>query len=472
MKDKDLASTLEIEEPVPSDSKVHEHDKHEAPDSGLIAWSVVFGCCFISFTTFGMINSYAVFETEYETVLFQQVKSWKLSIIGASQASGIYFITPFAIPLHHAFGMRHVLMLGGLLLVISFLGLSSMKVDSNGNGEIWKCYFFQAVLFPIGSGLLFPPVMLSPIEWFKKNRAFALGVSQSGVGLGGMIWPIVFKYMKQDYGFNWAVRTIGLIYVPLMIGAIIFIPRKLEDQYLTLNPNPLSNSRFDINKIKTLHITYLNMFKKWFNVITNLRYEALLIANLIGMFGSYPAIFYIDYYATTIFSAKDPTATLVKWIIVLYNIMGTPGRILPAFLSDKIGRTNVLISCIFLSGFFILVLWILSIQYQSTSLFLAFAILFGFTVGPFFSLFPACLTQIFGSKDSASRIGLFLFISTPGPILGCIISGNFIDKSQSYEVLLDSFKKLCFYSGFMMVASSLVILVVRFSITRKVFVFV
>jgi MFS family permease len=453
----------------PAKHHIHEQDTHEFPDSGLAAWSVIFGCCFVSFMTFGMINSYAVFQTHYETVLFPHVSSWKLSIIGASQASGIYLFTPLAIPLHHALGIRHVLALGGTFIVVGFLGLSSVNEK---NGELWKCYLFQAVMFPIGGGLLFPPVMLSPIEWFNKNRALALGVSQCGVGLGGMIWPIVFKNVVEKHGFRWGVRTIGLMYIPLSLGAVLFIPRKLDERYISPGQKPLSNTQFSWKNIKVLHWTYLNTFRRWTRVVKDMKYVALLVVNLIGMFGSYPAIFYIDYYASIIFGEKDPTSNLVKWIIVIYNIMGTPGRIIPAFIADKVGRTNVLISCILASGALILSFWISSIQYELTSLFVVFAVLFGFTIGPFFSLFPACITQIFGSKDSDARIGLFLIISTPGPILGCIISGNFIEKGAQFDVLLDSFTKLCLYSGIMLVCSSLVLVGVRLSITRKLFVFV
>lgn len=35
------------------------------------------------------------------------------------------------------------------------------------------------------------------------------------VSLGGVIWPIIFKNMIGKHGFEWIVRTIAFLYIPL-----------------------------------------------------------------------------------------------------------------------------------------------------------------------------------------------------------------------------------------------------------------
>nr|QFR37122.1 MFS transporter [Cyberlindnera americana] len=438
-----------------------EADKDDFPEGGK-GWLVVGGCVCISFSTFGMINSYGCFQTYYETELFPEVSSSKLSIIGACQASIIYCLTPLLLPLVYSFGIRNILSLGATLIIISFFGLSTTK-----EGELWKCYFFQAVMFSIGSSLLFPPIMFSPIEWFKRRRATALGMSMCGVSLGGMIWPIIFKNMINKYGFGWTTRAIAFVYIPVTIGAIIMIPQTLEPQFIH-KEETISNSRYSKAKVQSLSSTYKNLIKSWINQTSDLKYDTMLISNLLGMFGSYPAIFYLDYFATII----SPGTTVTTYLLVIFNAMGGPGRVLPGIISDKIGRCNTLIICFCIASISILAMWIPSIKFETISVFAVFVGIFGFFIGPSFSLYPACFAQVFGTNGSEARLGFMLFTSFPGPILGCLIAGSFIPKGSSTDKVLNSFYKLTIYSGTVIFVCGVILLVVRLSITRKPLAFV
>ncbi|KAH3678399.1 hypothetical protein WICMUC_001416 [Wickerhamomyces mucosus] len=442
--------------------KAGEADQVEFPDGGK-GWLVIFGCSFISFSTFGMINAYGAFQSHYETELFPNVKSSTLAIIGACQPAIVYGMIPITLPLIHSFGIRNILMIGGALVITGFFGLSTTV-----EGQLWKCYVFQAIFYSFGAGLIYPPVFFSPVEWFKRKRAVALGISATGVGLGGMFWPLVFKNIVKKYSFKWAVRTIAIIYIPLIICAIAFIPQHLEAKYIN-KEETISNSKFNIEKIKKLPQKYLDTWRDWKIVSKSPIYIVLVLINLIGMFASYPAIFYIDYYAQVI----NPGTSLSVNLLMMYNIMGAPGRVIPGYLSDKIGRVHVLLTSLFISGLSILVLWIPSIKTKLIAPYAVFVLLFGFCIGPFFAICPACLGQIFGIVGSDARISLFYAVATPGPIIGCLIAGSFIPThSSNEEDILNAFVKLTLYSGIMLVAASFLLIFVRFTITRKLIAFV
>ncbi|CCH40507.1 Monocarboxylate transporter [Wickerhamomyces ciferrii] len=447
-----------------SSSNTHtgEADEQEYPEGGR-GWLVILGCGIGSLLGFGMINTYGAFQTYYETELFPKTSSQSLSLVGACQASFLYFFTPLFTPLVHAFGIRQVLIAGCSLMVIGIFGLSTTN-----EGELWKCYLFQAVLYSLGSACVFTSVMMSPLEWFKKKRASAFAANFIFVGVGGIVWPLIFKHMIKSSGFKWTVRTMAFIYIPLSIGVIILIPQRLDEKYVYCYNN-ISNSRWNNQKIKDLPNAYLKMLNDWFLYVQNWRFALMLLSNVIGSFAVYPAIFYLDYFGNII----APKAQVSSYLVVLYNAMGIVGRIAPAVLADKMGRTNVLMIWIGIAGVSLLAIWIPAIQTRSIDIYVGFVTLFGFTVGAYFSLFPACVGQLFGLKGSQARFGLFMMLATPGPLIGCLIAGSFIPKgSNSTTEIVDAFYKLVIFSGVMLMADAFVLSVVRLSISKKLLAFV
>lgn len=288
------------------------------------------------------------------------------------------------------------------------------------------------------------------------------------VSLGGVIWPIIFKNMIGKHGFEWTVRTIAFLYIPLGLAVIFLIPQKLDDIYV-FKEETISNSKWNNEKIKQLPLAYQRIFKNWTLVIKDPRFLLILVSNLIGAFGSYPAIFYIDFFS----HALSPNSSVSSYITVIYNALGGPGRILPALLADRIGRVNVLLIWLFWSAIAVLALWIPSIKEKIFSLYVFFVAFLGFTAGPYFSLHPACLGQIFGIRGSEPRMQLFMITASPGAILGCIIAGSFVPvDSNDRSLILVSFNKVAIYSGLMLMACTWVLLFVRASISRKISVFI
>nr|QFR37075.1 MFS transporter [Cyberlindnera americana] len=439
-----------------------ELDQNEFPEGGR-GWLVILGCICCSLMTFGVINSYGAFQTYYETDYFPNVPSMKLSIIGGCQPSIMYFLTPLSLPMIDVFGIRSLITFGSVLILVALFGLSTLK-----EGQLWKCYLFHAIIFPIGASFLFPAILFSPIEWFKKKRATALGISMSGVSLGGIFWPILIKHMVPKVGFQWSVRTMAFLFIPLSIGAITLTPQRLDEKFVH-KPNTISNSRFCKNKLRLLPSAYKVMIKNWITQTTELRYDIMLFSNLLGMFGSYPAIFYQDLFGTLI----APGTVVSEYLLVIYNLFGLPGRIIPGIIGDRIGRFNTLSICLLGAGTAILGIWIPCITVENIAAYGIYVACFGFCIAPLYSLFPACFAQMFGTQGSETRLGFFLFTSTPGPILGCLISGSFIPVDNSdTQKKIDAFRGLTAFCGSIIIASALVLLLVRFSTTRKLIIFI
>lgn len=94
------------------------------------------------------------------------------------------------------------------------------------------------------------------------------------------------------------------------------------------------------------------------------------------------------------------------------NAGGTFGRVAPAYLSDTIGRFNLLTPCAFLSGVCTLVLWLCASK--TVAGVMVYAALYGFFSGAFISVVTPCVAQISDIREIGIRIGvLYSIISFP-----------------------------------------------------------
>ena len=93
------------------------------------------------------------------------------------------------------------------------------------------------------------------------------------------------------------------------------------------------------------------------------------------------------------------------------NAGGVLGRIAPAYLSDKLGRFNLLVPSAFVSGLSCLVFWFFSKSLVSIML---FSVFYGFVSGSFVSVVNPCVAQISDMSQMGTRIGmLYSIISVP-----------------------------------------------------------
>ncbi|ODV61205.1 MFS general substrate transporter, partial [Ascoidea rubescens DSM 1968] len=417
---------------------VGEADLNEFPEGGR-GWLVILGCTCISIMTYGMINAYGVFQTYYATTLFPTHSSLVLSLIGSVQTTLVYMIAPFSVPLTFALSARVSCALGGSLMIISFFLLPRCT-------QYYQVFLCQGVCYGLGGGIMFPPTLQSPYEWFKTKRALANACSVFGTCVGGIIWPILFKHMEKKNGFAWTCRTIGFLYIPLVVAVCSLLQQPLDEKF--------TKNMSDKHKL----------MKEWIIVLKNWRLNLLLFSNALGMLGSYCGIFFLDYFAVKL----NPTSTVSEYIVVLYNAFGGPGRLISCILADRFGRLNILLVFLFFCFVFPLILWMPSIPAQNLTVFAVFTSAWGVALAGFFAIFPVSMGQLFGINGSEARVGLFLLTSGPGPLIGTMIASSFIPTGSHNDLkIINSFYGLSGFCGGIMFLSFLTCLWLRLSVSTK-----
>ncbi|KAG5641469.1 hypothetical protein DXG03_005121 [Asterophora parasitica] len=99
------------------------------------------------------------------------------------------------------------------------------------------------------------------------------------------------------------------------------------------------------------------------------------------------------------------------YVLAVMNAGGVSGRIAPAYLSDFLGRFNLLTPSAFFAGLSCLVFWTFA---KSLASLMVFAATYGFFSGAFISVLTPCVAQISDIRQIGIRIGmLYTIISFP-----------------------------------------------------------
>ncbi|EAU80861.2 hypothetical protein CC1G_03037 [Coprinopsis cinerea okayama7 len=137
------------------------------------------------------------------------------------------------------------------------------------------------------------------------------------------------------------------------------------------------------------------------------RATALGIAAAGSSFGLFAPFFFIVEYARHL-SIPNTTAF---YVLAVMNAGGVFGRIAPAYLSDRVGRFNLLFPSALFSGLSCLVGWFWTKDLVGV---MVFAAVYGFWSGSFISLITPCVAQISNLGEIGTRIGmLYTIISVP-----------------------------------------------------------
>lgn len=405
-------------------AQIGEADQEEFPEGGR-GWLVVAGTSCALNTGFGMVNAFGIYMTYYGQEMFPNTSSSTMSLIGGLQVSLVYFSSIPVRMLINKIGVQPVLAIGGFLIVLSLM-MTSIST------QVWHLFLAQGVTFGLGAGCCYLPAVSVPSEYFKKKRALALGVTAAGSSVGGVIWPIAIKRLLVSVGFAWTNRIIGFIFIPVLA-------------FMVWATKPrLAHSKAEIS----------------FELLRNWRFLILCAAQLVGMFGVFPALFYVDTYGERL---GNLPSSVLNYSVAILNATSILGRIAPAYLADRVGRLNVLTPFVFLTGLFPLVFWLPS---RGESLFVLFLVMWGIASGCFISMFPSCVGQLFGVKHTLSGIALLNMAAVPGALAGGAIGGKFLPLPDQ-AVGIEGFTGLIVFSGVVMLASCLILLSLRLSISFK-----
>jgi len=163
----------------------------------------------------GFINSFGIFQTYYATKLGRPPSD--IAWIGSFQVFLLFFIGTFTGRLTDA-GFFRALFIGGTALAVG--GLFATAECGDG---YWRFFLAQGVCVGLGNGCLFCPCMAVLSTYFRRRRAFAIGITACGSATGGLVFPSVVRQLLPAVGFAWTMRALAFITLASLVVANVGI---------------------------------------------------------------------------------------------------------------------------------------------------------------------------------------------------------------------------------------------------------
>lgn len=125
----------------------------------------------------GIVNTFGVFQTYYETTLIPSYSPSAISWIGTIQGFLLFFVGVVVGPAFDK-GYLRILIATGLFGVVFGLMMTSLAT------EYYQLFLAHGVCVGIGCAFLFLPSIAIVATYFTTKRAVATGITASGGSLG------------------------------------------------------------------------------------------------------------------------------------------------------------------------------------------------------------------------------------------------------------------------------------------------
>ncbi|CAI1616782.1 oxalate/formate MFS antiporter [Serratia proteamaculans] len=304
------------------------------------------------------------------------------------------FFSPFQGSLIERFGPRKLISIGTLLSGFSWVLASQVS-------SITGLYLVYGCIGGLGTGIVYVGVVGLMVRWFPHKRGFAAGMVAAGYGMGAVL---------TTFPVSTSLATRGLESTLMLFGVIFAVIGFLASQGLRMPPS--ANERQDVPVLLTEGKQYRPkqmlrqpLFWLMFVMMAMMSTSGLMVT-------SQMAIFAHDFGITEAVVFGMAALPLALTIDRFTNGLTRPFF---GFISDKFGREQTMFIAFALEGC-AMILWLLCRDNAMLFVLLSGVVFFGW--GEIFSLFPATLTDTFGSQNATANYGWLYMSQGIGSIFG------------------------------------------------------
>jgi OFA family oxalate/formate antiporter-like MFS transporter len=359
-------------------------------------WTILF---------FSVLSMVAVANFQYGWTLFVSPLQRKLHAEAALiQVTFTIFVlletwlVPFEGWLVDRFGPRLLVMLGGVLAAVGWVG--------SGKAETLTALYLSYAIAGIGAGIVYGTAVGSALKWFPDHRGLAAGLTAAGFGAGSAftVAPIANMINNSALGYQAAFIRWGIIQGAVVVIAALF----LKAPPLDWLPKTWRSKGSEEVKTRQRAVSFTSG-----EMAATPHFWLMYVMMVMVATGGLMATAQLAPMATDFHVANTPIhVPLLGLTVVALTFALQADRVVNGFcrpfwgwVSDHIGRENTMALAFGLEA----VAKVALIMYASRPL--AFVLLTAFTFfgwGEIFSLFPALCGDFFGRKNATANYG-FLY---------------------------------------------------------------
>lgn len=342
--------------------------------------------------------------------------NWGRGALSGANAVGVPVSAITAIlagRLSDRFGPRLLVTIFGVVTTAGFILLSQVE-------SLWQVYLTLGLLMPIGFACCFYPVMSTIPRWFAEKQAMAIGITLTGMAIGGVVWPPLVQWLIDSGGWRQAFLVLAVITAVTAIPIAQFLRHSPERVGLRPfgrgvvaardgEPAPASRGLSLREATRTRH------FWLWMPILFSIFFVYSVVLVHITAYA-------IDQGIPALLAAS--TLSIIAGISIF-------GRLTAGPLSDRLGGVRKVVSgCLVLVTVALLFL----LAGGGGWFFYAFAAIFGLAFGVIAVLETAVPAELFGTRSLGTIMGTLALVPMAGGALGQTLAGVIYDATGSYQI--------------------------------------
>src|SRR6266511_3169597 len=313
--------------------------------------------------------------------------------------------------------------IGGVLVSIGFF-LSAWTTTLG-----W-IFFAFGVLGGIGNGFGYATPIPVMAKWFPDKRGLAVGLAVAGYGGGSAIFgPLAGNWLIPTYGWRTTFQVLGVIFLVMtLVGAFLLKNPPAGYRPPGWSPAPAAKAAATTHEFTAGETLKTPAF------------YFMWIAYCLGTIAGFMAISQLVPYAKSV-----GLAALGTTAIVVGAFGNASGRILSGWMSDAMGRLNVLRLMIAISAVAMPLLYLAG---GNAGMLFVMVFVIYWCYGTQLSVNASTTSDFWGTKNAGINYGLLFTAWGVAGIIGPRIGGKLFDKYQNY--------KAAFYTAGVLAAVALV----------------
>jgi len=284
------------------------------------------------------------------------------------------------------FGPRWITVIGGALCGIAW--------SINSVADSLPMLYFAAAIGGIGAGAVYGTCIGNALRWFPGRRGLAAGLTAAGFGAGSALTIVPIANMIKVSGYQHTFLTFGLMQgiVVVVLGFLILVP----PASLMMAPSKLAPGASRL-QARPLEMVKTPVFWVMYAMFVMMATGGLMaVAQLAPIAKDFKV-------ADVPVSLLGLTLPALTFALTIDRVLNGLCRPFFGWVSDNIGRENTMFIAFLLEGVGILALANLG---TNPVLFVILSGIVFFGWGEIYSLFPATVSDTFGTKFATANAGL------------------------------------------------------------------
>jgi len=318
-------------------------------------------------------------------------------------------------------GARWVILTG-----VGLIGMSLMLMGSMTKLWHYELLCIVEVLGYVLAGPIGNQVLVA--RWFQARRGRAMGYVYLGLGLGGVVSPLLCNSLIRNFGWRHALELIGLLVVAVLVPVGIFVTRSSPGD-LGLAPDGAASGAAASSIAQQSNPALQSIDIRSAARTTNFW---LILAGSTVVIGAVGAV--IQHF---ILFLKDAgySASIASRFFTALLVASLGGRVLVGYVADRFRKKDVMaLFYAVLSASVLLLNFV-----HSPGAVWAFVLVFGFSMGADYMLIPLVTAECFGTASLGKLLAIIIMGYSLGQWGAPWIAGRIFDARHTYELAWNIF---------------------------------